>query len=155
MDGIKKNIIFKPSGAASKLFVYGTLRKACGHPLHNILKDQFEFVARGSIRGILFDIGQYPGALISKHAKTEIVGEIYRVRDYPSGNSALKILDEYEGYDGSDLLGSEFIRKRMFVKIQNKKKLLCWVYIYNRSVINKHPIRSGDYIQRFQAKDLL
>ncbi len=139
--------------AVAKLFVYGTLRNAHGHKLYNILKDGFEFIGKGSITGILFDIGKYPGAVITRSAKTEIVGEVYRVKYNDTFDSALKVLDAYEGYDGSDLLGSEFIRKKKFVKLNNGKKILSWVYIYNRPVGNKPIIKSGDFIHPIPTKD--
>ncbi len=153
MQGIKKNNIFKSSGTAAKLFVYGTLRNAYSHQLHHILSDKFEFIGEGSIRGILYDIGQYPGAVISMSAKTKIVGEIYQVKDKDTIYSALKILDAYEGYDGADLTGSEFIRKKKFVKLNNGKRVLSWIYIYNAPVSDKHLIRSGDFIHHISTKE--
>jgi gamma-glutamylcyclotransferase (GGCT)/AIG2-like uncharacterized protein YtfP len=153
MQGIKKNNIFKSSGTEAKLFVYGTLRNAFGHQLHNMLSDQFEFIGEGSIRGILYDIGQYPGAVISMSAKTKIAGEIYQAKDKDTIDAALKILDAFEGYDGTDLTGSEFIRIKKFVKLNNGKRVLSWIYIYNGPVNDKHLIRSGDFIHHISAKD--
>jgi gamma-glutamylcyclotransferase (GGCT)/AIG2-like uncharacterized protein YtfP len=152
MNTTKKNSTLKSSRPASKLFVYGTLRNSYGHKLYGLLKDNFELIGKAVIKGKLFDIGKYPGAVISRTDNNQIVGELYQAKkDSDSIEQALKKLDRYEGYDAQDS-SSEYVRKRKFVRLKNGKKVLSWVYVYNRPVKNKHLIESGDYIHHISRK---
>jgi gamma-glutamylcyclotransferase (GGCT)/AIG2-like uncharacterized protein YtfP len=47
-----------------KVFVYGTLRK--GFTLHMYLSDKAKFVGAGTMKGVLYDLGEYPGVVPSK-----------------------------------------------------------------------------------------
>jgi gamma-glutamylcyclotransferase (GGCT)/AIG2-like uncharacterized protein YtfP len=151
MSLTKKNNTLKTPGPG-KLFVYGTLRNNYGHKLYSILRDNFELIGKGVIKGKLFDIGKYPGAVISKTDNNNIVGELYQAKNNEAIDQALKKLDKYEGYDAHNLLSSEYVRKRKFVKLKNGKKALSWVYLYNRPVKNKRLIESGDYIHHLSGK---
>ena len=148
----QKNTVNKSERSANKLFVYGTLRNDYGHKLYSLLKDNFELIGKGVIKGKLFDIGKYPGAIISNADNNKIVGEIYQVKDAACIDSVFKVLDKYEGYDVNDKFSSEYIRKRKLVKLKNGKKVLSWVYIYNKPIANKHLIESGDYINHISKK---
>ncbi len=148
MSGAKKNNRAKSS---DRLFVYGTLRNNYGHKLYHVLKDNFELIGKGIIKGKLFDIGRYPGAIDSIKDKGKIVGELYQARNSNAIDQALKKLDKYEGYDARDA-SSEYLRKKKFVQLPNGRKMLSWVYVYNRPVKNKRLIESGDYIHHITGK---
>jgi gamma-glutamylcyclotransferase (GGCT)/AIG2-like uncharacterized protein YtfP len=49
--------------AKDHLFVYGTLRSEARHPMHRVLKRYGEFVGVGRVRGKLYDLGKFPGAV--------------------------------------------------------------------------------------------
>lgn len=151
MSTIKKNSNSTASKPLSKLFVYGTLRNNYGHKLYDILRDNFELIGKAVIKGKLFDIGRYPGAVIGKSDNNKIIGELYQARNSEAIGPALRKLDKYEGYDAQDS-SSEYIRKRKFVRLKNGKKVLSWVYLYNRPVKNKRLIESGDYIHHISRK---
>jgi pyruvate carboxylase len=144
--------IHQPFRTLSTLFVYGTLRRSYGHPLHDLLSNQFQFIGRGSVHGELFDIGNYPGIIVSKKVKSRVLGEVYRARDKSTIVSILKILDDYEGYDESHPVDCEYVRKRKMVKLGNGKKCLCWLYEYNKPISNKASIAGGDYIRYITKK---
>jgi gamma-glutamylcyclotransferase (GGCT)/AIG2-like uncharacterized protein YtfP len=118
------------------LFVYGTLRSQMNDPLHRLLETYAIFVGTGSFQGKLYDIGRYPGAVLSRRNTDCVIGEIYRLSE---PWRALEILDEYEGH--------RFKRKRVTIFQEDGKSIDCWIYLYARSVTRRALIRSGDYVQ--------
>ena len=148
MSIAKKNIASPASKErASRIFVYGTLRKAFQHELFKILAKDFQFLGKGFIRGKLFDVGDYPAAVISVTRENQILGEVYQLKGDKNMASVFKIFDKYEGYDSKKISSSEYIRKRMFATLANGKRRLVWVYVYNKSLKSKRMIAHGDYIK--------
>ncbi|PWT71390.1 MAG: gamma-glutamylcyclotransferase [Bacteroidetes bacterium] len=152
MRTTNKNISIKKRAGSGKLFVYGTLRGQYGHKLSKLIRENFQLIGVGHIKGDLFDIGKYPGAVLSRSTSNNIVGEIYQAKKETDIDSTLKILDKYEGYYQGDLPASEYIRKRKFVKLKNGKRVLSWVYLYNKPVANKHLIEGGDYLRHLESR---
>lgn len=152
MKTSKKNISSKKSSGSAKLFVYGTLRGQYGHKLNKLIRKNFQFIGEGHLKGNLFDIGRYPGAVLSGVSNSNIVGDIYQVNQATDINSTLKILDKYEGYYQGNLKASEYIRKRKYVKLKNGKKVLTWVYLYNKPVAKKRLIEGGDYLRHLGSR---
>ncbi len=64
------------SDAASErhIFVYGTLRKALRHEMVGVLVREAHFVGEASVRGVLFDLGTYPGLVVNKQATGLVKG---------------------------------------------------------------------------------
>ncbi len=123
------------------LFSYGTLRPRHAPaeiaPTVRLLRR----VGRGSVRGRLYDLGEYPGAVLSRTGPA-IAGQIFELPEDPD---VLRRLDEYEGFDPSHTQGSLFVRMKWPVTLQNGKKLSCWVYAYNGSPDRARSITRGDY----------
>jgi len=147
-----KNKSAKKKSSGAKLFVYGTLRNQFGHKLNGLIKSNFELIGKGMLKGKLFDIGRYPGAVFPKSSEGKIVGEIYQVKDNGDFEAALAILDKYEGYEKDNLKKSEYIRQRKYVQLSNGRKVLSWVYVYNKPVMDKRIIAGGDYIRHLGGK---
>lgn len=125
------------------LFVYGTLMKEHGEDWQR--KVGARFVGSGRITGKLYDLGGFPGAVISADHRHHIRGEVYKLDDV---NLAFEILDEYEEFKPSKPARSLFVRKRIPVRMDDGKSKEAWVYVYNRSVKRSHLIHGGDYRQR-------
>ena len=53
------------------LFVYGTLLRQSQSPMSSLLLANSRFIDKAYIRGSLFDIGEYPGLVISEKAKNK------------------------------------------------------------------------------------
>src|SRR5207302_11515365 len=85
-------------------------------------------VGRGSVRGRLYDLGDYPGAVLSRTGPV-IAGQVFELPEDPD---VLRRLDEYEGFDPSHPEASLFVRMKWPVTLRNGKKMSCWVYAYNR-----------------------
>jgi len=117
------------------LFVYGTLRRAFNHPMHQLLRSHADFIGIGSFQGKLYDLGNFPGAVASKKPSDKVKGEIYALRD---AERIFRALDEYEG--------AAFHREKVAVRNQEGKKIRSWIYLYNRPVTQQRIIVSGDFV---------
>jgi gamma-glutamylcyclotransferase (GGCT)/AIG2-like uncharacterized protein YtfP len=127
------------------IFVYGTLRAAPSHTMSKVLERHADFVSRGRIPGVLYDVGRYPGAVKKSGTRAFVWGDVYRLRD---PERALQILDRYEGWDEKKQPRSaEFKRSRVAVDVGAGKKVRAWIYLYNRSTEGLPQIRSGDYLK--------
>jgi gamma-glutamylcyclotransferase (GGCT)/AIG2-like uncharacterized protein YtfP len=118
------------SSALTPLFVYGTLRP--GHAPAELA----HFVAalnpigKGSVRGHLLDLGDYPGAILEQNGAS-IPGTVFEI---PSGTTLLSRLDAYEEFYPSNPEKSLFLRERTNVKMEDGSTRECWIYTYNRKV---------------------
>lgn len=135
------------SDAASErhIFVYGTLRKALRHEMVGVLVREAHFVGEASVRGVLFDLGTYPGLVVNEQATGLVKGEIYALRA-PSADGTLAALDEYEGCAPSDVEPHEYRRVLVQVTLADGRMLSAWAYVLNRALAGLTPIPSGDYV---------
>ncbi len=124
----------------SFLFVYGTLLIK-----HNqfgaYLQSHCTLLNKGCIKGTLYDIGEYPGA-VTDNSGNYIYGSIYTI-DRP--DEVLPVLDEYEGISPNDPQPHEYLR--LLLPIETEEGMItCWVYIYNWPVNGLRIIAGGDYL---------
>jgi gamma-glutamylcyclotransferase (GGCT)/AIG2-like uncharacterized protein YtfP len=124
------------------LFLYGTLLPgdATGEPSRIV--SSLKRVGSGTVRGRLYDFGDYPGAVLDRSAKTSIKGELFEL---PNDDSALRALDDYEEFDRTDQETSLFVRTRTMARLRDGRRLNAWVYVYNRDPGSARLIPSGDY----------
>lgn len=123
------------------VFVYGTLRR--GQALHGQLERAgAEFVGEGWIRGRLYDLGEYPGAVPSDLGNEQVFGELYRL-GRPS--EQLPILDEVEECDPDDPERSLFIRRRVDVRLGDGRITHALVYVLPREPESAQRIPGGDF----------
>ena len=106
-------------------------------------------VGRGSVRGRLYDLGDYPGAVLSRTGPV-IAGQVFELPEDPD---VLRRLDEYEGFDPSHPQGSLFVRMKWPVTLRNGKKMSCWVYAYNRRPNRARTITGGDYSKQRKQRN--
>jgi gamma-glutamylcyclotransferase (GGCT)/AIG2-like uncharacterized protein YtfP len=121
------------------LFVYGTLKDEFAPPEIAGTVKKMKFVGNGFAYGKLYDLGEYPGAVLGTRDK--IFGSIYEV---PDDENILRKLDEYEGFHPQTPKESLYLRKKIKVYI-NDKTLTSWIYEYNQDLTNKPLIKSGNY----------
>jgi len=124
------------------LFVYGTLLQP-GNEFAEYLNQHCKFIAEGKIKGLLYDIGEYPGALIDSSEVSYIYGNIFRIDD---PDAILNIIDDYEGIGGLYSHPQEYIRKQVEIFTDNGN-MTCWMYLYNLPVDTYSQVPAGDYIQ--------
>ena len=118
------------------LFVYGTLQPSLAPPSVSEFVRQFVFVAPGRTPGLLYDLGDYPGAIFDGDSTFEVHGVVYTL---PNDDSIWRVLDDYEGTP------SLYGRVRRPVKLDDGKELDCWAYAYRRPVDASQLIPGGRY----------
>jgi gamma-glutamylcyclotransferase (GGCT)/AIG2-like uncharacterized protein YtfP len=135
---------------ASYLFVYGTLRKGIDNPVKQEIMNDVEWLGESEIRGNIYDIGKYPGAVPAKNNEGGVIkGEILKIKD---PEKVLKILDRYEGYNPEELIESEYYRSQEKVKLPDGRDVNAWIYWYNFSVNEKTRIEQNDYLEHLKKK---
>lgn len=124
------------------LFTYGTLQP--NHAPGEIASAvaHLQPVGKGFVHGVLYDLGDYPGAVLDPSSKRKISGTVFRL---PEDAYILSTLDEYEGYDPHAPDGSLFIRTRYPVTLITGNILQCWLYTYNRNPETARILTSGQY----------
>jgi gamma-glutamylcyclotransferase (GGCT)/AIG2-like uncharacterized protein YtfP len=130
------------------LFVYGTLRKNFDLQLKQKVSSELEYLGKAKVEGMLYDIGDYPGAIKTKSGN-EIVGDVFLVSD---PEKVFKILDKYEGYSSDKVDTSEFVRTRNKVQLKSGKQLNAWIYWYNNELEGKPRIKYKDYFNYLKTK---
>lgn len=108
-------------------------------------------VGEAFVRGTLYDLGEYPGAVLDANATGHIRGWVYRL---PADPTVLAALDDYEGFDPTDASASLFIRELVTATLATGEAVECWIYTYNRSVHLAPMILSGDYLQHLAARNV-
>ncbi len=94
------------------------------------------------MRGRLYDLGRYPGAISGSNTGGKIWGEVFRLAD---GRSVLKALDAYEGYSPAKPAECLFVRRRLPVTLADDRRIRCWVYLYGRDRGTAPLVPHGDY----------
>jgi gamma-glutamylcyclotransferase (GGCT)/AIG2-like uncharacterized protein YtfP len=117
------------------LFVYGTLRKGCANRFAQLLQAQARWMGPARIRGKLYRIAEYPGAVLACSTYDWIQGELYKLAD---PDSLLPLLDEYEG--------AAYKRKLTHVFPGSGSQTEAWVYEYMLDITAKEQIPSGDFL---------
>ena len=121
------------------LFVYGTLllAHAPAETAHAVSK--LRPIGEGFVNGVLYDLGEYPGAVLDPDSNSRIAGTVFQLPDDPN---VLHTLDAYEEFDPNAPGSSLFIRVSHPVALESGGTLQCWVYVYNRNP-GSAPIFSG------------
>jgi len=129
------------------LFVYGTLLQS-SNPFGSYLQNNSKWLCTGKFRGLLYDIGEYPGAVINVYAETYVWGNLVSLTH---SEHAFRILDEYEGFGSEFPEPNEFIRQVIEVKTETDT-VQSWTYLYNLPVTGLRRIESGNYEEYLSKK---
>jgi gamma-glutamylcyclotransferase (GGCT)/AIG2-like uncharacterized protein YtfP len=114
---------------SAHLFVYGTLQPAHAPAGLAHVVSKLRPIGEGFVNGILYDLGEYPGAVLNPDSKHRIAGTVFRLPDDPS---VLRTLDAYEEFDPDEPGASLFLRVAYPVALESGGTLECWIYVYNR-----------------------
>jgi gamma-glutamylcyclotransferase (GGCT)/AIG2-like uncharacterized protein YtfP len=113
------------------LFVYGTLAKEIAPREIAAAVKKLKDVGQGFILGRLYDIGEYPGAVLNGDPQDKIFGRIYQL---PGDPEVLDRLDKYEGFDPTHPAQSAFVRRRTSINGPKKTRRVglriqsrCWL----------------------------
>jgi gamma-glutamylcyclotransferase (GGCT)/AIG2-like uncharacterized protein YtfP len=128
------------ASATPLVFVYGTLRS--GWPQHKeLLARKATLLGPASIKGQLFDLGDYPGLWLGQIKKSTVLGEVYRLKS----PKHLEALDDYEGCGANDPKPHEYKRVVVTVTGEDGHQHECWVYALAAKPKHATLIPSGDY----------
>jgi len=127
------------------LFVYGTLRKDVLHEMFHILAKYASFLGGATVRGCLYDLGTYPGMVLSDDPTKEVFGELYRVRR-ENWDEVIAVLDDYEGCGPKDAEPHEYNRSIVTAKTRDGLEQKVWAYLLARPVAELPIIPGGDYL---------
>ncbi len=105
------------------LFAYGTFKDPEQLAVVVGPAARCRVVGAGTVRGVLYDLGDYPGLRASDSPDDVVPGVLLEVDD-----AALDDLDAYEDV-GSGL----YVRQRCEVQMDDGRVAAAWVYLYNRS----------------------
>ncbi len=138
------------SGFAEFLFVYGTLRKGSNNPLARRLFKEADYQDEAMMRGRLYDLGGYPGAVDSSALHELVWGDLFRL---PRPGPLLKALDEYEGCGENIPAPGEFRRELRLVSAWAQMRW-AWVYLYDGDLAGRRRIMNGKFGAARGAKRL-
>jgi gamma-glutamylcyclotransferase (GGCT)/AIG2-like uncharacterized protein YtfP len=127
------------------LFIYGTLLKDINSKMSLYLNENADFYNKGYFIGKLYNIGKYPGAIVSDDYKDKVHGNIFKLNNV----DIFSILDDYEGVGNNFSYPNEYVRKKIKVYTDNEE-LDSWIYLYNYSVEYLYMIESGDYLNFYR-----
>ena len=132
-----------------QLFVYGSLRKEFGHPAYEYLSNYFQLIGPAKVKGLVYDLGEYPAALPTNQDKY-IIGEVYRIKNDDEFSYAIAQLDDYEGLYSED--GFSLYRRELVDVYLENGVTSAWIYWYN-SLVEGYPlVESGDVLQYLEEK---
>ncbi|UOB17213.1 gamma-glutamylcyclotransferase family protein [Abyssalbus ytuae] len=122
------------------LFVYGTLMSHFKTPIANYLRENSNYIGKGYFHGLLYDLGNYPGAVYKEDKTKKVYGEIYTLKDFMN---SIKILDDYEGINDPVFN----IYKREIIKVfSNNTEYECYTYLYKNATNKLKIIDGGNYL---------
>ena len=124
------------------LFAYGTLLDRRVAPEVAPVIERLKPIGRGYIFARLYDLGEYPGAILDRSQRHKVFGRIFEL---PADAGVLKRIDAYEGFNPRSRATNLFVRKRTTIKRPNGQPLHGWVYVYNRDVNSSPIIQTGKY----------
>lgn len=122
------------------LFAYGTLQPGLAPTKIARVAAKLRPVGEGFMRGVLYDLGGYPGAVADPSAMGKIAGT---VMELPEEEGVLERLDRYEGFDPQAPETSEYIREKQVVELKTGGTVECWFYRYNRKARDSQRVQSG------------
>ncbi len=122
------------------LFTYGTLKPGQAPEQIAPAVHKLTPIGSGFVHGSLYDLGDFPGAILDPASEKRISGTVFKLSDDPG---VLRQLDEYEEYDPKARETSLFIRELHPVALASGGQLECWVYVYNGKPNPQNLLESG------------
>ena len=130
------------------LFSYGTLLPQHAPSEVGGIVSKLRHFGEGTVRGVLYDLGDYPGAVLDPSSDKRILGTVFRLPEDPN---ILVEFDRYEGFNPSTPGTSLFLRKRYPVELATGPTLECWIYDYNGKRVGAPVVTNGRYRPRHTA----
>ena len=110
------------------LFTYGTLHPGRAPATIAAAVKRLQPAGEGFVRGALYDLGDYPGAILDPSSHQKIDGTVFQL---PEDSNLLRQFDHYEGFNPDAPDTCLFLRTRCPVTLASGSTLECWIYVYN------------------------
>lgn len=138
-----------PDDNPNLLFVYGTLLSAAhgdmGREERVRLQHESLSTATASVSGRIYDLGRYPGLVLSNAAGEIVYGEVVELRD---PRLSLPWLDAYEGIVPGEDESHPYTRLVVRANAGPRRNGPAWAYVYRQSLSGKPVIASGRWLDR-------
>ena len=134
-------------GMTHKLFVYGTLmpraRDRMGQRARACLSASGVWRGTASLKGVLYDLGGYPGLVESMDEAAAVTGALIELAE---PRQVFPWLDRYEGVDPRRPGMADY--RRVTRDVQGLMGLVkAWVYICPQVPHGARPIAGGDWLE--------
>lgn len=131
-----------PPWMIDRFFTYGTLMK--GECREYVLDFDSNILTCQPVEtpGILFNLGDYPGMILSDDSTRTVKGELYHLNDI---GKSISILDKIEGFKGYGKSGSLYTRAALKIKDQTGNNVWAWTYLINSRPAFSSIIENGDW----------
>lgn len=127
------------------IFTYGTLMSSVdvplGHTERTRIRQQCRFAGVASFRGVLLDVGVWPGAIPDTLAPGRVHGELWTLPADPT--ALLAMLDRYEGCAEDQSRPYSYQRRKMRVRLAAGRRVTAWVFIWIADSKSLPVIESG------------
>ena len=131
------------------LFVYGTLIPGQEPAELAAAVRQMKYVGPATLRGRLFDLGEYPGVVLDDN------GDVVKGSSLSVPNAAVwRALDEYEG---CALPGREvglFRRVEAVAELEGRSRVGCWVYTCSQGLSSARLVRCGCWLTHLRMSKM-
>ena len=124
------------------LFAYGTLIPGRSPDGIAPAVNQLQWIGEATVRGVLYDLGEFPGAVLDVSSDRTISGRVFRL---PPDPKILTHFDRYEEFDPNFPECSLFVRKRHPVTLATGEVIPCWIYVYNGKPDQSRILEDGRY----------
>jgi gamma-glutamylcyclotransferase (GGCT)/AIG2-like uncharacterized protein YtfP len=132
------------------LFVYGTLMRAAdgwrfGKSQRDRLARESTFVGTAMLAARLYDLGNYPGLLLSHDPADVVHGEIVALAD---PDHSFRWLDPYESIVPGRPADSEYRREKVTARLAEGTTIAAWTYVYNHDLSAATAVHGGRWLMR-------
>lgn len=124
------------------IFIYGTLQPGAAPREVARAVEMLKPVGEGSVDGVLYDLGEFPGAVADSAAESRVFGTVFEL---PEDKNVLPELDRYEGFNPDAVTDSLFVRLERDVELTDGCQMRCWIYYYNLQPLGARVIADGRY----------
>lgn len=129
---------------SDRIFVYGTLLSTVPSAASKWLLQHAQLLGEASFPGALYDLGSYPGFVLTTTSSGRVAGEIFQLYDPVA---AFAFLDIYEGLDEQEPLYRRDV-------LEHPDYGQVWTYIYQGATKDLSLIAGGDYRKYYEQHAL-
>lgn len=128
------------------VFVYGTLRRDAGHPMHGVLARGSEYGGTARARGRLVVVEWWYPGLVHDETAGFVAGELWR----RSRAADWRSLDAHEGCGEDDPEPYPFVRREIEVERDDGTRLVAIAYVFVGEAEMLEEIASGDWLAHLE-----